>query len=582
MHRCPNCGAINRGHASICPECGENLRTKPRKIRCRQCGKSASSVLVICPHCGRELEAAPTRLLVWGLPLLLALTLVFLLISRWNALRPLGWAQAQIDAGLGLFSDLTDSLDPGVSIEMTPVIPTPTAVAEPVATALPGAASDSANAAAPVAAQGDSAGQTSEPITEVQTVSMSTFVTPTTPSTNQPTPLPTEPAPPTEAPTFSPTATATATDTATPAPTATDPPTVQPTATNTNAPTATPAATRQALVLLPTPTPTLAITLPTIAAVEQPLAPASRANSERSTGRATATPTSSATATATSSPLPTATATPSPTPTPVPQVTYEVRAGDTLSAIASRTNVSVEALMAANNLTAQDVYTLRPGDQLIIPTAGSATAQAAAPTVAAPTAPPRTYTVQPGDIPFAIANRFGVSVDALLAANGLTRDDARSLRSGQVLVIPGPGQPGAATTTVTTAANPVAPANSPLAVRLDPPRLRSPENGAQVSCNGGGTLAWEAVNFMQPGDEFLMHLGFVSSIGADGRETIVWVLEQVQASTNTIWRMDPNLCGLAPQDLGRKWYWYVEVIQQSNGNRVRISPPSPTWAFFWN
>jgi hypothetical protein len=117
---------------------------------------------------------------------------------------------------------------------------------------------------------------------------------------------------------------------------------------------------------------------------------------------------------------------------------------------------------------------------------------------------------------------------------------------------------------------------------LDAPRLRSPENGSNVSCNGNNTLAWETVNFMLPADQFLLHLGFVNGVAANGNETVAWVLEQIQASANTLWAMDPNLCGLAPQELGRKWYWYVEVIQQTNGNRVRISAPSETWAFYWN
>lgn len=236
--------------------------------------------------------------------------------------------------------------------------------------------------------------------------------------------------------------------------------------------------------------------------------------------------------------------------------------------------------MAANQLTNEDVYTLRPGDELIIPVAGAsvpiATARPVLPPT--PTTPPRTYTIRSGDTPIAIANLFGISVDVLLAANGLSREDARRLRTGQVLVIPGSGQ---AINAPPNVVNPIAPLTGPAAIRLDAPQLRSPENAAQVSCTQGNTLAWEPVSFIRASDQYLMHLGFVNGLSADGRETVVWVLEQIQSSSNTIWQMDPSLCGLAPQEFGRKWYWYVEVIELANGARVRISPPSQSWSFSW-
>lgn len=61
---------------------------------------------------------------------------------------------------------------------------------------------------------------------------------------------------------------------------------------------------------------------------------------------------------------PTATPTATPTPTPTPLI-HEVQSGDTLTEIANRYGVSMEALIDANNLSDPD--RLAPGDRLIIP-----------------------------------------------------------------------------------------------------------------------------------------------------------------------------------------------------------------------
>ncbi len=45
-----------------------------------------------------------------------------------------------------------------------------------------------------------------------------------------------------------------------------------------------------------------------------------------------------------------------------------------------------------------------------------------------------TYVVQPGDTLYGIAVRFGVSLEALIQANGI--EDPNQLQAGQVLVIP--------------------------------------------------------------------------------------------------------------------------------------------------
>lgn len=48
------------------------------------------------------------------------------------------------------------------------------------------------------------------------------------------------------------------------------------------------------------------------------------------------------------------------------------------------------------------------------------------------------YTIQPGDTMGGIAVQFGIEVNALLQANGMTEDDAGSIQPGQELIIPAP------------------------------------------------------------------------------------------------------------------------------------------------
>jgi LysM repeat protein len=124
--------------------------------------------------------------------------------------------------------------------------------------------------------------------------------------------------------------------------------------------------------------PTVDIPSPPISTVEQPTG----APTIAPTGAPTTAPslTASAPPTETLSPVP-PTETPSPippteTPSPVPPTetpqpagrrTYVVQPGDTLRGIAEQFNVTVQALIEANNLTAEQADSLRPGQELVIP-----------------------------------------------------------------------------------------------------------------------------------------------------------------------------------------------------------------------
>ncbi|HNC69915.1 MAG TPA: LysM peptidoglycan-binding domain-containing protein, partial [Pseudomonadales bacterium] len=107
---------------------------------------------------------------------------------------------------------------------------------------------------------------------------------------------------------------------------------------------------------------------------------------------------------------------------------YTVRAGDTLSAIASRFGVRTSELVALNRIDTR--MTLRVGQKLRV-RAGNDPVVAAA---ASPTISGQSYTVRAGDSIARIATRLGVRMADLLAWNRL--DPSRPLiHPGQILVL---------------------------------------------------------------------------------------------------------------------------------------------------
>jgi LysM repeat protein len=123
--------------------------------------------------------------------------------------------------------------------------------------------------------------------------------------------------------------------------------------------------------------------------------------------------------------------------TPVnPDCIYVVQRGDSLYQIALRNDTSVEAIKLTNNMTTDII---RPGDELVIPecetTGSGATAEPSATATAQPDGT-QLYVVRSGDSLSVIASRFGVTVRAIMDANGLTDPDRLSL--GQELIIPVP------------------------------------------------------------------------------------------------------------------------------------------------
>lgn len=544
--------------------------------------------------------------------------------SQWDRVNPISWAFSRFSTGVALVGDLGVRIEPEIVIVMTPVASDTAQDAAQDATQNAAAGAETAAGAADTsvvalailtptvssAAAGPAADAPDNAVEQTQVISVE--ATPVGAETGETaaalapatSTVPVgslgvggarqeeiNPSPAAPSPTALPTATAQPTETPTPVPTATSEPTA----------TWTPRAS------IPTAAPTDAPTAAPVMGLAAALGgqPASESAAE-SGAESTATRQNDApqngvvvalVPTATSVPSgesasagvaqvagvqAPATAAASPTP-----VVYEIVTGDTLVGIASRFGVTVEALMDANGIASRDVYEIQPGQLLIIPVTAADENLPAVPTPSI-----KYYQVRPGDTLVSIAAQHDVTVDALMAANSMSTGDVGSLQPGRLLTIPstdaadsetdGAGAEGATANTPTVntpAATPTSAAER--ALRLDAPVLLGPEDGASIRCADSEQLTWQSVRFMRDTDKFLLHLGFVSGRTGDGTEQVTWVLAQPRPATTASWEMDPTLCGLAPQAFGRQWRWWVEVVEEVEGELRPVSLPSVQRKFSW-
>lgn len=111
-----------------------------------------------------------------------------------------------------------------------------------------------------------------------------------------------------------------------------------------------------------------------------------------------------------------------------PGMSYSVKSGDTLSALAKRFHTSVSALMKANPAI-HNANLIHVGQKLSIPGASDNYAQ--------PSSGGVTYTVRSGDTLSKIGAKFGVSYQAIAKANGISNPNV--IHVGQKLKIPAKG-----------------------------------------------------------------------------------------------------------------------------------------------
>ena len=130
------------------------------------------------------------------------------------------------------------------------------------------------------------------------------------------------------------------------------------------------------------------------------------------------------------------TPTPQPTPAPSNDTIYVVKAGDTLSGIASKYGTTYQTLAAYNNISNPNLIYV--GQQIKIPGNGTTTNTT--------TNNSKTYTVKSGDTLSGIASKYGTTYQTLAAYNNISNPNL--IYVGQQIKIPGNG-----TTTNTTTNN---------------------------------------------------------------------------------------------------------------------------------
>lgn len=185
--------------------------------------------------------------------------------------------------------------------------------------------------------------------------------------------------------------------------------------------------------------------------------------------------------------------------------TYTVQGGDTLSSIARAHGVTVQAIVAANNITNPNFISV--GQVLVIPgVSGLADVPVSSTPAAAPTAGGQTYTVQPGDSLSRIASLLGVTLQALVQLNDISNPNL--IYSGQVLLVPSGATVPAASGSSATAAAPTAAAPTPAPAPTSANLLPNPSfeedwyffNYNELQVPSGWSLATdEGANTLEPG-----------------------------------------------------------------------------------
>lgn len=284
------------------------------------------------------------------------------------------------------------------------------------------------------------------------------------------------------------------------------------------------------------------------------------------------TPTSTSTSTPTLTPTFTPSATPTWTPTPVVVITYTVQANDSWISVADQFRVDAVDLARYNGRSVDDF--LRIDEVLRIPPVGG---------VLPPTSVE--HVVARGDRLESLARRYGVSVEAILIANGITIDYV--LIVGETLIIPfgTPTPPPTVTPTPTDTATPSATPTATVTPWPDTPTpsggyprpvLLTPPDGEVIENGDTVLLTWASVGVLAEDEWYVVRLRLPGDVEQSEGE---WVKA-------TSWRVPVELHP-AEEDAGEAIFWQVVVARRgetSSDGAPRVdllSPLSEMRTFYW-
>lgn len=287
---------------------------------------------------------------------------------------------------------------------------------------------------------------------------------------------------------------------------------------------------------------------------------------------------------------PSATAAPSATPTPQPSPTlaptqaapqptptalvHIVQPGEFLRAIADRYGVTTAEIARANGIQVTDV--LRIDQRLVIPQQGTPQTPAAG----------QVHVVRSGENLHLIAQRYNVSLAALMAENGLSDPDV--VRIGQELRIPAAAAPAP------TAAPSPTPTATPAPTQTMAPTSGAPQTppsqptGAAYEYPAPGLLTPPDGTVIRGGDDVLLNWSSVGLLGDDTWYVVrIWTDDPALAAPptgwtrTTAWRI-PASHRPPTNAPSHRFYWSVTVTRARTGEApLAVSPESGARWFDW-
>ena len=226
--------------------------------------------------------------------------------------------------------------------------------------------------------------------------------------------------------------------------------------------------------------------------------------------------------------------------------TVTVQRGQTLTEIAAELHTTVAALMTANQL--QNPNRILAGQRLEVPSPTAESGNAST-----------TVVVQRGQTLFAIAARFGVSVSALAAANGITSPN-RVLAGSRLVVPQGASGMALADDTTPIVGTNVAVGGLPTELADNPSRLTLEPDFASAAATYGVSLPLlEALCWWESG----WQLAIVSPDGAMG----VCQVEPATAAFVDQFLVDSDLNpSTAAQNIDLGAAYLASLLRQTGGN----------------